>query len=357
MSLEKIVVTVNGRELPGLTSIAWRAGAEHAARAADIDVPMHAFGVARPLRLIHRDDPVECYANGTRFLTGSVRDLSGDSGENGNILKISAVSTMVDFIEGAIDHPTGLTEKQDIAGIAKTFAPKLKVIVKTKAKLKVYDLHAIQPGASVYKEIERLARQEGLLLYDDGDANLIITDQPEGRHAGGLQRGINFKNSGVTLSAYNRPSETIVRGQNSRGAGKGSLTLEARAKDPEAKRDRKRIIVIDGNSTKAGVKKRAEWQMQRDIGRSTKTTPDVFGWRDAAGRLWSPNFLVHDVDPFWDIDQDMIVASAAFKQDDGGTGCKVTLYDPRAFAAPPPKGAKSGEQWKGEEPEAEVTAE
>ncbi len=86
---------------------------------------------------------------------------------------------------------------------------------------------------------------------------------------------------------------------------------------------------------------------QRRAGTTAQIT--VKGWRDAAGKLWQPGWLipVHVAD--LGLAQEMMIESVSYEQQDAGTGdgtvARLSLVDPRAYGGKAGKGGKSNAAW------------
>ena len=55
------------------------------------------------------------------------------------------------------------------------------------------------------------------------------------------------------------------------------------------------------------------------------------GFRDDAGLVWEPNRLVWFDSPFLSVQQDMLIESVTFTQDERGSITKIELVDPKAY--------------------------
>jgi prophage tail gpP-like protein len=347
--LEEVTVEIDGAVFSGWTELEVQAGAEKAVRTARLSLPL-------PLiRGIRFGLPARVLAGGEPLVTGFIRDRDRSHSATSSSASLSIVSKTVDAVEASIDHPTGYVEKATLDKIAKEFGQSLTV--KSRAKLSPVDYHQVMPGESVHATLERIARRQGVLIYDDGEGAIVLGDKPEGRHAGGIAWGVNILEASASETEAGRHDQTIVRGQSSKGHGAAALRLEGRAVDTAIPRPRPKVIILESDATSAGVKKRAEWSARRAAGRSVRGSARVPGWRDAAGKLWSPNWLVAFTDPDLEIDQEMAISAVAFRQSErDGTTATLTLVDPRAFGGEDPKG-KSAASWSAPEPEASIEAE
>ncbi len=344
-TLETVTVTIGGKLFVGWSELTVTAGAEKAVRDARMTIPISAIGS------FAIGDEAVISAGGEAIVTGFIRDrdrqIDGDAGS----ATLTIVSRTADATESSIEHDTGHIDEATLDSIAKEFGKNFTIIDKRKSKGKPAS-HQIVPAETLHKTLERVARRQGVLIYDDGDGAIVLADKPEGTHSGAIAEGVNIQSASVSETESGRYSKTVVRGQSSKGHGAGALRLEGVASDASVRKGRTRILLYEGDATSADLKKRAEWQSRRDAGKGLRMSATVPGWRDAGGKLWSPNWLVQATSERLDIDQMMAISAVEFSQDDSaGTVAKLSLVDPRAFGDKDPKGKK---KQKVAEPKGEV---
>lgn len=314
------------------------AGAEQAVRNASFDIAWNGPGLP-----CEEDVPCTVTVSGELWLTGVTRDVNCAHGESDRTYSLSVVSATVDATETSIDHPTGFLENCDLRGIAAEFDT-AKIGVECAIKTEKKAVHQINPGDTLFQTLETEARANGALIYDTPKGKLKIADKPEGRMKGALVKGVNIMKGSSTLSGRFNYSEVKVRGQASFGTKGTALSPEAEAKGTA---DRKRTLIIyhEGEATSDRLKKRAGWEAKRAAGKGKAASITVPGWRDEAGTLYAPNFLIPVQDPWLGLDQDMIISAVSLEQDgDGGTTATLTLKDPRALGGENPRG-KSAKGW------------
>lgn len=351
--LEHIEITVDGRPIHNFMDFSMTFGAEQAVRTATIAMggPVEEDDFPFP------DMPATITANGDLLLTGVVRDANpGHQDSDGGVIwsaSITFVSKPVDTTESSIVHPSGEVRDKDLAEVARAIE---SAGVEWKSSGQLFDvpLHRVVPGRSAFREIEELARSRGILLYDDETGAINMAKGPAGRHAGGLELGVNLLSADAQLTGRYRHDPIIVRGQASTGSGDGALRPEAEVANPALGRRRPKVILFEGEPTMDALKGRAEQELTRREGRSKSASCEVPGWRDRAGEFWMSNYLVHLKDPLIFLDQDMLIKGGTFSQNDGGTRARLDLVDPRAMNGEDPKG--EGDSFKVDKPKAKVAA-
>lgn len=352
MPLETIAIQAGGLFLPW-QDVSISISAEEAVRTAVVNghIPP---GIDPPWP----DTKATLSANGTLLLTGYVRDLRPDQGSDDWRAAISLVSRTVDAVETSILHKTGLVENRNIKGIGEAF-DNLGIGIEAKGSFETIAKHQIEPGESLYSTLEPLARAEAAIIHDTPEGKLRIVKKPEGSHSGGLQAGVNIISASAEFSGQGRFNPVVVRGQQSRGVTPQAMRPEAKASDTSVGRARPKIVVLDGEATTAHMKNAVEWEARAAAGLAVTATVAVSGWRDAVGKIWTPNWLVYVRHPRVYLDQMMVIKSVELTQDtqadSDGTRATLTLTDPRALGGSS-SGSKSGKGWSAPEPKAEYSA-
>lgn len=329
--LETIAFLVAGKPLPH-TSCSLEASAEEAVRTATFSVAWNGAGIP-----CAPDEEATITVSGSLWGTGYVRDVRCRHGDQMREYEVTFASRTCDATECSIDHPTGLKRDADLGEIAREFDT-LGIGVDTEIDTLKKAVHKVRPGESLFDTIETDARAQGVLIYDTPQGRLKLANKPEGRHAGALVRGGNILRATGALSGAKNFSSVKVRGQASVGVTAAALQAEAEARGT-VRRRRPLIKIHEGEASSDRLKKRADWEARRAAGDGISCAVDIAGFRDAAGRIWSPNHLVEVRDDWLGIEQDMVIASARLAQDAlGGTVATLDLKDPRALGGENPRG-------------------
>lgn len=330
------IVTWSGpHQIKALTSLS--ISAEEAARSATLELVPPAKGVG-----VYPDEPVTLSVSGEVVLTGYVRDVNPGFDPGSHSLSVGLISRTVDFVEASAVHATGEFLDKDLATIARELDT-YGIGIESDLKLPKEMRHKLSPGETAFKSIERRSRGRGILIHDTPKGRLKLTDKPAGTHSGGLIEGENFKAGQATYTGRGRYSEVRVRGQAGEGVDKPQMRADAKAKDPGVPRNRVLILPHEGEVTLDRMKNRATWQTNRAAGNAVTASGTVIGWRDGAGRMWTPNWLVHVTSPLLEIDGLMIIKSVNFSQV-SETIASITLADPRALGGENPRG-KTGKAY------------
>lgn len=351
MTDEIVSIVAGGKRYQAWERVAITAGAAQAARSAQIIAadPDAKFGDEWTFR---PGTFVEIYAGGDIIVAGYVDDYSPEFDETSHKATIEVRSKSKDAIDSSAEHATGEIRDKDLEGVAKEL-DKFGVGFKAKGvQLAKIPLHRIIPGATVFHELEVLARSQGLLLIGEADGSVAITKAGKnGRHAGALLEGRNILRASAKISEKGKHSSVKVKGQRAFGVGDQSLRIEHEEKDETVDRYRPLIVVAEGDTDRDRVKLRAAYHIARSTGNSVKASITVPGWRDEAGELWDPKKLVYLESKRLKIAQDMAIESVAFNQsnEQGGLGTHavLSLVDPKALGGDKKSSkGKSAKDWK-----------
>jgi prophage tail gpP-like protein len=193
---------------------------------------------------------------------------------------------------------------------------------------------------SGYEVLEELARWTNKLLYDDVKGNLVIASLNDNAHGSGIQEGVNALQWRVVLDAQDVFTSigAIYSDVATLTDGAGTTvisyfqTAQAFAPDfflPRADgsaRYRPLLIVAENNASAPNVvPQRIKWEMARRIARAQIVYATVDSWRDSAGNLWTPNWLVSVQLPSVKIaSKTLLITNVTYHKDENGTRCRAT---------------------------------
>ncbi|MFT0733816.1 phage baseplate assembly protein [Ralstonia wenshanensis] len=210
---------------------------------------------------------------------------------------------------------------------------------------------ACQNSDTVFRTLQRLARNEGVLLVSDAEGGLLLTRAGRaGRVSVSLELGKNILAAEFEHSQANLFSEITVKGQAStqdadgaagkmenwlspkhtvsRGASGGVKTANS-----QITRYRPLIIVAEAQADARRVKQRAEWEASNREAKSRTYKATVQGWypSDQDGDIWRINSMLRVVDAWARLDEDWLLAAVDFTLDESGTRASLELTSPNAF--------------------------
>jgi prophage tail gpP-like protein len=317
--------------LPPIKSCTISISAEEASRTASLDLVV--IGTGMPVSI---GRPVTLVASGTTLLTGYVRDVNPSHDAESRTLSVNLVSRTIDYVECSADHPSGEILNKDILAIAKELDA-YGIGVESDGSFPKEPRHKLEPGESAFSSIERRCRGRGVLIHDTEKGRLKLSTKPSGTHSGGLIYGRNILAGSASFTEQGRYSKVKVRGQAAEGVEKPQLRGETSVDDSGVERKRVLIVPHEGEVTTDRMAKRAEWQAKRAAGNGSTASITVSGWRDDAGKIWTPNWLVQVEDALLGLSGLMVIKSVSLTQNDR-TEATLSLADPRALGGENPRG-------------------
>lgn len=331
-SVEIVSVVVGGQRFSSWKDVSLSASIKDAARAFRLEVAAE-IGAAATFQVFRAGAKVEIYFNADLVLSGYVDRYQPRISHSDAQITISGRSKSADMIDSAAEHPKGRFENKNLNEIA-TSLDKFGVGVEIGegVQLKPIPFYQITPGETAFRAIERLARSQGLAVMGRADGKIEITRGGRQRHAGGLIEGQNIKIAEADHNWSNRHSKYIVKGQRASGSNAENLEIEAAVKDEKVDRYRPTVIVVEEDTDRDRAERRGEARRNRAAGNALKATVTLQGFRDEGGAVWTPNRLVWMLSSFLQIEQDMLVETITFTQDEQkGSVVKLGLVDPKAY--------------------------
>lgn len=331
------IVTVNcgGLSFRGWRSVSISASIKDAARAFRLDVAAE-LGAAETFRVFKAGAEVEILFNGDVVLKGYVDRYQPRISEKDAMITISGRSKSADLIDSATEKPKGRFDEKDLKDIATELAAKhdVEVTVTAGVELEPVPFYQLTPGETPFRAIERLARSQGLAVMGTATGGIELAAGGSKRHAGGIVQGQNLKVGEADHNWSNRHSKYIVKGQRASGSNAENLEIEAVTKDDAVNRYRPTVIVVEEDTDRKRAKKRAESRRNRAAGEALRASVTLQGFRDDDGAVWEPNRLIWMESDFLQIQQDMLVETLTFSQDErSGSLTKIGLVDPKAYDA------------------------
>jgi len=344
MGLEIVTVGAGAGLYTAFERIEVRASHKEAARSFSLVIAAE-FGASAAKWTFAAGSPVTILFNGELVLTGYVDRYQPRLSDHSTAeIHVSGRSKAQDWIDSSALHKTGTFKKKTILQIAKELDV-AGVGCSASAALDVIEKYQLTPGETVFNCLEKIARKQGLTLSGQPDGSVKFATIGAGVHAP-IVEGQNLLRGEADHNWSDRHSKVIVRAQRAIGHGKDALEIEETADDSAVNRQRPIIIAQDDDADKSAAKKRAKNRRNREAGNSLKANVTVQGFRDLAGKIWTPGDTVTLISPFLGVEQAMLVESVNFSQARGqGSLSQLSLVDPRAYGGKSSKGGKSAAAW------------
>lgn len=343
---EEIVLKAGGKIYQGWTKIGITRSLEAMSGAFDLEMTYKFLGNDAQYKAfiepIKQGQACTVDIGGERVITGYVDDWVPSYDESTITISVSGRDKTADLVDCSIDYPSGQFNNQTLTQIAdivcKPFG--IKVIVNTDVG-EPFQRIQIEQGETPHELLARLAKQRGVLLTSDTFGNLVITRASKTKAGVSLILGDNVKAARGRFSWRQRFSKFTIKAA---GAAHGQWDsaglptvggIKADVTDSEIGRYRPLIIVNEEVTTAEGAAKRGQWERQRSIGKSNMAEYTVTGWRiPQTGKLWNINTIVPVIDEIMGLDEEMLIASILFSEDDAGRLAVISVVRPEAMDIP-----------------------
>lgn len=337
---EYITVVANGQVYTGWERVKVTAGIQQASRSFSLETTEQIGEWKFP-----PGTPIEIFANGDLMIRGYVNAYQASGQHDAHRITIQGRAKGQDYIDSSAEHPSHEFDNQsplaaaqalDVYGIGVTADIPLAAVPR---------MHVV-PGESPFAFLERYLRPIGASMMGEPDGSIRITDASAARsHYGILMEGQNIKSFQVDLNDGSRHSRYIARGQGRSGTGAARLRTSGSATDRGVRRRRTRVLANETDSDQGRVRGRARHERDRAAGRSIRAAVQTQGFRDFAGKLFSPNHLIYVHSPvLMHLCQTMLVEQVVFSQDNkSGSLCDLQLVDPRAYRGQRPARGTAGQ--------------
>ncbi|MCJ8322794.1 MAG: hypothetical protein HRU29_01805 [Rhizobiales bacterium] len=282
-------------------------------------------------------NPCQVVSDYGLLVDGYIDDFAPSFDGSSHSVGVSGRSKSCDFVDCAAIYEQGGFKDKTILEIGQLLGEPFGLqIISDEKDLTPIPKFQISQGETAFAALEKLAKQQGLLLIGTADGGIDITKAKDKRQAGELVEGINILSANCTFSHAKRFSEYIIKGQS-----KADSKLKYVAEDAAITRYRPTIIIAETDMDAERCKARAEWAMNRAAGEGTSAAITVRGMADTAGDLYEPNNLIFVNCPTMKIQQDMLIEEVSWTKGQQGTVTNLALVDPRAYGGEAQKTSKS----------------
>ncbi len=346
---DDLALKVAGQMLSGWTSVRVTASVNCCPRDFEIGMTERYPGEFNGVS-VSPGDACEVFIDADRVVTGYVDRIQPMITSNEHSIVVVGRGQCADLVDCSAEWPSNQVANATLLSLAQKLADPFGIAVEA-----IGDLGEVIPqfniiwGETSYQVVERVARYEGLALYETPGGNLMLSIVGTERHASGFAEGVNVERAVANFGVDQRYSAYVVRllgftDPDTSGGGtdiieviadKAMAALKLRNGDPRA---RLLYIVADaGDHTDIlTARKRGLWEAAFRAGRSLNVTLTADNWRDAAGALWTPNQLASVQLPHLKLpDVSWVIAEVVFRRDALGTHADVVLMPKEALQPEP----------------------
>ncbi|WP_425065125.1 phage baseplate assembly protein [Reyranella sp.] len=354
----ELSLIVDGQAFGGWLDVRLSRGIERAAGDFQIGVTQRWPG--RDARFeIPKGAACEVRIGDDKVLTGWVEVVKKRRDASSASVTISGRSKTCDLIDCSPDFPTTELAGLDLAAVARKVTAPFGIEVDAKATGPTFAVAAAHHGETCWKLIERLARQRQLLVMDDPEGRLVLTQLATERAsdrivhpADGLLALETVEDASKLFSVYRVKAQAGARWSEEDGGeetvAEDLAHVEGEIFDRSVTRYRPKTFLNEGAAKKVGVMARAAYEARRNKGKALRFSATFVGWRQSDGKLWVPNILVPCEAPELNLSAELAIAEVHYRKGAAGTTCELELAPPEAFTPEPPEapaGSGEGGRW------------
>jgi prophage tail gpP-like protein len=292
--------------------------------------------------LVPINSPLTIEIGGHTVLTGYLDATTMSIGPEEHITRYQGRGRLRDIVDCSVQKDNisllNTTITKLAAWLVEGFAGPIQVVAPDgDGDGKAFDF-AADLGDTPYEAISRVARYEGLLVYENEAGNLVLSRVGDVTHASGFAEGKNIQSAEFTTDFSERFSTYRVMIISIDQLARSGALQGPVATDPAITTYRPRVIISEQATSNATLAaQRALWEAQRRRGRSTRVTLVCDSWLDSAGTPWTPNQLAPVSIPSLGLDTPgWVIAGVTFKRDGrSGTTAQVTLMPAEALTIEP----------------------
>lgn len=199
--------------------------------------------------------------------------------------------------------------------------------------------YAVQEGETVHECLDRLARGYGFLWSSTAEGHLRAIQPGNRRTTTTIERGVNVLRARRVGSMRERFSTYSIVSQS---AGSDNVFAESvahireSADDPEVARHRPLVVLAEAQLNRKGAETRAKWERNVRAGRAHRYSYDLPNWHLDEGGVWDIDLMVRVRDPYFGLDDELLVAACELTYGRDGTLARVELVRPEAYLPGPP---------------------
>lgn len=340
-NVEIVTVEANGSPYGGWKSMRVTASIREAARTFSLSTTERSIVFATEWAF-PPGTPIKVFTNKDLLVDGYVNSYAPNISAQDHAIEISGRSAAQDIVDCAAVSKQGFWENMTVEQIAQDL-DKFGVGISADVPLNKIPMFAHYQGETAFSAIERAMRQEGVTAMGEPRGIKITNAKSAKRHAKGLVEGENILTGSATITDHERHSEVTVKGQRRHGTEDEDLQIEEVYPDPGVTRYRPKIVVAEGDTDQGRARERAKHEANRSKGFSIKASLTTQGFRDDAGKLWTPNHLVYVYSPTLKLDGDLLIENVEYAQSESGSIASLSLVNAAAYQGDGGTNSSAGE--------------
>lgn len=279
---------------------------------------------------------VEVLVDNQVVITGYIDDLNIEHSASDHRISVSGRDKAADLIDCAAMNQPGEWNNKDMLAIVSDLCAPFGITARSTVPVgKPFAQWNIEPGETVFENIDRLARHRGVLVVSDGVGGVLLTQPGADTISTALVLGENILSGTLSASHQQRFSDYTVKGQRPRDdENEGALAtqISATVKDSDVTRHRPTLLMYeDADASKSTLANRAAWQRDVNAARAQRVSITVQGFSHASG-LWSLNKLVSVTDARLRLNNvQLLIVGITWSLDASGTRTELQLMPRNAL--------------------------
>lgn len=275
--------------------------------------------------------------DGTVVLTGSIEVVEVTYSGAEHRVTVQGRGKTADLLDSTLDsisdiRATGLNLKNIIERVISELGSDIGVVVNTPTDdfNEAEDLAGPEVGENAFSFIEKYARKRQVLLTENGEGDIVITQSNDNLINSPLQNILDSPTNNILGASvsydytgrYNRykfassqnPVPLVLAGETdltslvNQGGG-------VQDPDPALRIGRQLILVAESPYSSSQCEERAKWEANIRKTRSRVYSVSLDGFQTQQNELWEVNSLVSIVDEFCGINSQMLINSVVFTYD------------------------------------------
>ena len=285
--------------------------------------------------VIQQGDACTLYIDNEIIITGYVDIVNIGFNANNMTIQLIGRDKTCDLIDCSAINGTGqytnLKLEQIVTRLCEPFGIKVTADVDTGNPFETFN---VEQGGAVYETIAKAINARQCIAISDGQGGVLITRAGNSLSPSGLIEGSNIKIGQASYDGTERFNQYLVKGQQQ---GSDTLDVEsiagnlAIATDSGVVRYRPLVIVADGQASKQDCVSRANWELNRRIGRSRRFDITVVGWQQENGDIWRLNQLVFVRSETLGVYDQLLICGINFSMDENGQITVLTVTSQDAY--------------------------
>ena len=279
----------------------------------------------------------------SRVVTGYVDAVTMAHDGTSHTLEVTGRSKTQDLVDCSIVTEPFQYRNRTMTDIATVLAAPYHVTVTDEEGIEnTIPRFVCETGETPFDAIERLARDQAVLVTDNEYGELVLTtvgqlELPPLAHPGNILSARLTADASQRYSHYTVKAQTVGDDDNFADVVAG---IDALIEDDDLRRYRALVIRGERAMSAAAAKKRAVWEAVTRAGRSAQVEIAVQGWRGPDNVLWEVNGLTWVTDAVIGVDAVLLTIAVTYSYDSSGQRTTMLLAPPGAYLPEPPKEQK-----------------